>query len=561
MKIAVIGTSNSILTEGYFPLYQAMEYPNSVDNLSIGGANCQLIPYSIEKYKIFDNYDFLITDCAVNDGDYVIPKFRSPDWLYNELYSIMSLIKESPIRQLHLIFPTNTACREHYKIHCQVCQELAVPYIDIEKILAASKKSGQKDLFLNDKHISLFLAKQLAYVIKNEREKIFSKPKSNDLSACYKHKKYIFYSLPEKFEDTFPHCKKSSSLITDAYIILKNTDTLHLDNLPQLNLESIAFWTNTNAHYYTLTSETQKKSYNIFYPDAHYTNFRPIPKQPFPVSRFLKLQPGLDATCFPPLREFALKSPPAGDNELMLNSFLFSQTINPPLKWKEKELFDNSGEYLPTFCKIYSSCTAVPKLVNNSSLKYIPAEYLFIAAHMYPKNKIVRKEFTKLLRKTDNPYFLHAYVKLYLLPRKKYTPAIKMLKHVLAQNRLNQAVVDLAHCYIQLEQYVDALKSVKLISEEKYPAKRLQLLCSIYAHMNLPDLFFQHAENMLKLNENYSSLFQIIDNCILLKKYDEALSYIQKIFDEPRNFVYEEYEKEITDKINKIKSCIANENI
>ncbi len=85
MKIAVVGTSNSILVNGYFPVYQALEYPNQTDNFSIGGANCQLIPYSIEKYKIFDTYDFLITDCAVNDGDYLASNSRSPDWLYNEL--------------------------------------------------------------------------------------------------------------------------------------------------------------------------------------------------------------------------------------------------------------------------------------------------------------------------------------------------------------------------------------------------------------------------------------------------------------------------------------------
>lgn len=232
MKIAVVGTSNSILTEGYFPIYQAIEYPNIVDNLSIGGANCQLIPYSIEKYKIFENYDFLITDTAVNDSDYLASEIRSPDWLYNELYTIMSTIKEAQIKHLHLIFPSTFDYTEHYKIHCQVCQELTVPFIDIGKIIDSCKKSGQKNLFLDEKHISLFLAKQLALLIKSEREKIFSQPKSKDISSCYKYKKYIFYALPPKFKETFPCCTKSSSLVSDTYIILKKTDTLHLEDLP-----------------------------------------------------------------------------------------------------------------------------------------------------------------------------------------------------------------------------------------------------------------------------------------------------------------------------------------
>lgn len=561
MKIAVVGTSNSILTNGYFPIYQAIEYPHQVDNFSIGGANCQLIPYSIEKYKIFDNYDFLVTDCAVNDESYLVNKFRSPDWLYNELYSIMSTIKKVQIQHLHLIFPSNTAYKEHYKIHCQVCQELAVPYIDIEKILSASKKLGQKKLFHDNNHINLSLAKQLAYLIKNQREIIFSSPKSNDLSACYQHKKYIFCSLPEKFKDTFPTCTKSSSLLSDSYLVLKDTDTLYFNDLPQLNLESIAFWTNTNASYYTLTTENLKQSYNIYYPDAHYTNFRPIPKGPFCINKFLKLQVGQDSQCPYPLCENTATPKCTDNNELMLNSFLFSQTINPPRKWKEKELRDNSEEYLTIFHKIYSSCTAVQKYTNNIALKHIPMEYLFIAAHIYPKNQILRNEFFKRLKKSDNPYFIYTYVKLYLLPRKKYTPAITILKYVLTQKILINAVMDLGYCYIQLKQYNEALNSIQLISDERYKIKRLQLLCSIYAHMNLPDIFFNSAEQLLELNENMYTLFQIIDNCLLLKNYEKALGYTKKIFEEPRNFIYQQYKKEIINIINKVKFLINQENL
>ena len=69
MKIAILGTSNSILKNGYAPLYQALEFPNQVDNYSIGATICQFIPFALEKYAIFKNYDFLITDCCPNDSD------------------------------------------------------------------------------------------------------------------------------------------------------------------------------------------------------------------------------------------------------------------------------------------------------------------------------------------------------------------------------------------------------------------------------------------------------------------------------------------------------------
>lgn len=560
MKIAVVGTSNSIRTEGYFPLYQAVEYPNIVDNLSLGGSNCQLIPFSIEKYKIFDNYDFLITDTAINDGDYLAPKLRTPDWLYNELYSILSMIKEAPIRHLHLIFPYDIEYTEHYKIHCQVCQELGIPYLDIGKIISISPQYGIKKLYSDIRHISYFLSKQLAYIIKDERKRIFSAPKSDDISACYKTKKYFLYSLPEKFKDKFPTCTKSSALLSYDYIRLKENDTLYLDNLPPLNLESISFWSNTRGGYYTLETENHKQNFNLFYTETHFTHFRPLPEKAFPVNKFLKLQLGLDPNCPAPLFEYMFKPIYTENNELILNSFLFSQNINPPRKWEEKELPDNSERYIAAFHRICAFCTAVPSYTDNKALQFVPTDYIFIAAHAYSKNKMLRKEFLNRLKKSDNPYFAYEYVKLYLLPHKKYTIAIKILHKLLAQKIILNAVMDLVHCYVQLKQYDEALSSVKLITDDRYHIKRLQLLCSIYAHMNLPDLFFKKAQELLKLNEKFSTILDIADNCIILKRYKEASKFLKTIFEDHRSFIYEGQRDSIQKKIDEVNACLKNYN-
>ena len=62
MKIAVVGTSNSILANGYFPVYQALEYPHQVDNFSLGASFCQYIPFALEKFALSKNYDFILTE-------------------------------------------------------------------------------------------------------------------------------------------------------------------------------------------------------------------------------------------------------------------------------------------------------------------------------------------------------------------------------------------------------------------------------------------------------------------------------------------------------------------
>ena len=470
----------------------------------------------------------------------------------------MSIIKEVPIRHLHLVFPYDIEYKEHYKIHCQVCQELDIPYLDIEKILSASSQYGIKDLYTDIRHISYFLSKQLASVIKEERKRIFSAPKSEDMSACYKHKKYILYSLPDKFNCKYPVCTKSSSLLSYDYIVLKDNDTLFLDNLPKLNLESISFWSNTRAGYYTLETENHKQNFNLFYTETHFTHFRPLPKEAFPVNKFLKLRLGLDPKYPAPLSEYTFAPNYTENNELILNSFLFSKTVSPPLKKKEKNLPDNSEQYISIFHKICSFCMAVPKYANAAALKYIPADYVFIAAHAYPENRILRKEFLTLLKKSDNPYFAYGYAKLYLLPRKKYAAATKILEHALEQRTIINAVIDLTHCYIRLKKFDEALNSIRFITEEKHHIKRLSLLCSIYANMGLPDLFFKKAQEMLALNEKFSTVLEIADNCIIMKKYQEAWDLLQTIFEDPRSFIYEGQRNSIMQKIKEVQTYLKN---
>lgn len=558
MKIAVVGTSNSILVNGYFPIYQALEYPNQVDNLSLGGANCQLIPFSIEKYKIFENYDFLITDCAVNDGDYGNAKFYSSDWLYNELYTIMSQIKEAPIRHLHLIFPSNIPYQEHHKIHSQVCQELNIPYLDIKKLLSESRELGQKEFFQDQNHIVSFLAKQMAWLIKKEREQISSAPKSEDLSACYQAKKYVLYSLPDKLKGKYPICTKSSSLISDDYIVFKDTDTLTLDNFPQSNLESISFWANTKAGYFTLESENHKQNFNLCIGDAHYTYFRPLDYKAFPVNKFLKLQLGLDPNYPIPKREFTIEPFIKKNNELILNSFLFSQEIKAPLHWQPKTLPENSSHYLTEFQKIYTFCTAVSNY-SSKNLSYISDDFLFIAASLYPENSTLRRQYLKRIRKTDNPYFVYFYVKLYLLPRKKYSMAIKYLNTLLKHKKIKQAVSDLAHCYIQLKQFDNALNVINTLSENENLITKQHLLCSLYAHMNKPDLFFAESKKLLALNEHAVTILTLVEYCILLGEYQTALQCLEMIYKDPRNFLNKSQEKKIIEKMYEVQAHLNNE--
>ena len=192
MKIAVVGTSNSILANGYFPVYQALEYPHQVDNFSLGASFCQYIPFALEKFALSENYDLILTDCCPNDGAY-FPYARTPDWLYNELHSIFSHIGELPFKHLHLIFPTELETAVHEKIHQQVCEELDIPYLHISSILKSINKQKKPPLFADKMHINPFYAKQIAFLIKQKTNEVLnnSTPKKMLQHISTKNTSYI----------------------------------------------------------------------------------------------------------------------------------------------------------------------------------------------------------------------------------------------------------------------------------------------------------------------------------------------------------------------------------
>lgn len=554
MKIAVTGTSNSILTNGYFPIYQALEYPNTVDNLSLGGANCQLIPFSMERHKIAVNYDFLITDCAVNDADYLVPGLRSGDWLYNELYTILSAVKESGIKHLHLIFPLDNPDKTAQQIHRQVCEELSVPHIDVLSLLTALPKKEERGLYSDSHHVNFFYAKQLAWLIKKEREKITADKTANNCSACRQTKKYFYFPLTEKFGNAFPTVTKNTSLVCDDYLVLKDKNSLKIDNLPACELESVYFWSNSKAGCYHLASENARQNYNLFIFESHFSFFRPLAHSPFPVNGSLTLGMGQDPSCPPPLSEFNAAPLFSENNELLLNAFLFSQKNGTPLKRTEKNFRDTNKEQLSAFAKINSFAENIKNYEGHSL--FAPQEFIFIAANLYPENKAVRKLYAKLAKKTDNAYFLYYYANLYLLPRKKYAAAARLLEKIAETTFILSAFSDLVTCRLKLNDFERAYALIKSLDEPKYRIVQLRLFCSLYAHMKQEVLFFRYAQKMLELNEGYSTTLHLINCCMLMGKYREASMYLKKTLEDPRCLNYESVKETILKKAEEINACL-----
>lgn len=99
MKIAVLGTSNSVLTSGYFETYKAIEYPNQVDLFAIGGTVISFAAFALEYFQILKNYDVIITEFSTNDAHRYEKKLSAQNTCTN-IFMMFSLPYGKPANRI-----------------------------------------------------------------------------------------------------------------------------------------------------------------------------------------------------------------------------------------------------------------------------------------------------------------------------------------------------------------------------------------------------------------------------------------------------------------------------
>lgn len=553
MKIAVVGTSNSILNTGYAPLYQAMEYPNQVDNFSIGATICQYIPFALEKYAILENYDVLITDSCPNDSDCFYCRQRTADWFYNELYTIFSAIKESKIKHLHLIFPYQHS-NVLQKIHGQICEELSIPCLDIGTILSPFAEQAKQPLMQDIHHVSPYFARQLAYLIKQKRLQIQANPGTKP-HMPYKTKQYLYYDLTKNFQGQFPLVTRASSHISEQFIHLKTNQELHIPHLPALNFEGLYFYTNKDAGFFSLTSQHACNNYSLYFPSADYIFYQPIPQNTFAVENFLTFQAGYKKSAAMFIRENNAAPPQKDQSELLLNALLFSKALNPPRTWEEKNSAQDFEADSQLFEKIHTVIMQIAQQKEREPI--LPPEIIFIAASLYPNNAYVRKEFNNHLKHTNNPYYFYYFTQFYLMPRKKYSLAIVLLERALQIKAIIPCMELLVTCYLKKNLFAKALKLLK----KKMPANHIttyKLFCMLAAAMQNDKLFFQNAQKILLCSSHIDYLLFLASSCIQLQAFQEAVTLLNTALTDQRNFRPDNAEKNMQ-RIQKLMQNIEEQ--
>ena len=161
-KIAILGTSNSIMRAGWATFFSSHAPKDwEIENLSLGG-NCALfMPGQSEAYSVPDSYDICIIELPINDQRYVDSGFFRGNYFAATLAGLFAKFSEPGSRCIPIVLsiPTRTdMAAPIYFGNCEtilsrICAAFGVAVFDVgASIRAASFTTERKtDDFFSDK--------------------------------------------------------------------------------------------------------------------------------------------------------------------------------------------------------------------------------------------------------------------------------------------------------------------------------------------------------------------------------------------------------------------------
>ena len=164
-KLAIIGTSNAVMKNGYGDLLK-LRLTNDVDNFSIGAHSSLLAVYRIITEKIIDNYEYVLIDFSLNETHYINAKMHNFFYIISYLVFICNKFEKSKSILVFLILPS--VCYSCDKSVSYIYRAFAdiyrIPVIDIElslKIFPSHNLGRKNDLVHFNDYIQSYIANEI----------------------------------------------------------------------------------------------------------------------------------------------------------------------------------------------------------------------------------------------------------------------------------------------------------------------------------------------------------------------------------------------------------------
>ena len=254
MNIAILGSSNSFRQRGYARIYEALMYPHTVKNFSLGGSNAAYACFSL-LYNKLQNYDIIILDFQINESQKINLRNSSIEEIiqnYFYIFKFCSLNNIYPIVLLYFSRQFDNWQNTFYKIMQCILNKFNISYIDLRNIF--SILNCNFDIFDDNYHlnetasviVAFLIYKYTKYYLENKYTFYFENAKSNSFCLA---KKFSLFDMRYNFSNKLQHYG-NSSIDYECYSI-NNSDKQSI-SLPINNkfLEGILIYSLKNYSFY-----------------------------------------------------------------------------------------------------------------------------------------------------------------------------------------------------------------------------------------------------------------------------------------------------------------------
>lgn len=175
-KVAIVGTSTSIMKTGYVPQLVDLLPDTKIANFSLGGCPSIYGSYVIEKERIAEDFDYVIIDFCINDQQLERSSFLSIESLVSSFGALLALFSpEKRCQPLVLLLPQRDAFKDDRlqkvrNLNRLLCQEFNVSVIDMFDLIEKSHQAHgtEIEVFFSDwTHMHQDFAQPFAELVAN----------------------------------------------------------------------------------------------------------------------------------------------------------------------------------------------------------------------------------------------------------------------------------------------------------------------------------------------------------------------------------------------------------
>lgn len=402
----MLGTSNSILKEGWVPALEAISAPeDSVLNYSCG-ANCSAYGlYALDHFKILDSVDSLVIDFTLNDQGFCDAGILEYGEVESYYYNLVKRICESGVKPVSVLFFNQKYIdKDSFPVrdmHIDICRHFGVEVIDLFSIVNHLKTDHNPNTFFQDpahlgphfsKHVAVLVRDYLKSLTMDERERRPNAPSPRVFRGV---------SLAAEFPG-LPKVRRGTSYITHESLHLEGDNAASLP-LGRVVIDSVFFRASRLNGYLSFESNGKALSKVVAYQEQRgffCRSVRPvfevegevklcarnIPGAPLCENDIHQVEPPEDAPGTFDLVGLLVRDPVPDDIE-------YERGASPDKQWVKR----------------YRESLRNVKLVLNNQLDKVDApESLYIAATLAADSSLAIAAIEKALKLAGDNTYYHA---------------------------------------------------------------------------------------------------------------------------------------------------------